>query len=84
MIGCSFSFEEALIKNGVEVRHITLGCNVPMYKTNIQCEPAGVFNGPMVVSMRPMTPDDAEIAKRITDAYNRLYKWLILRAKTIL
>jgi uncharacterized protein YcsI (UPF0317 family) len=73
LIGCSFSFEEALIKNGVEVRHISLGCNVPMYKTNIQCEPAGVFNGPMVVSMRPMTPDDAEIAKRITDAYPNVH-----------
>ena len=56
LIGCSFSFEEALMKAGIEVRHIAQGCNVSMYKTNIQCESAGVFKGPMVVSMRPMTP----------------------------
>src|ERR1700761_8818742 len=58
-IGCSFSFEEALIDAGLEIRHITCGSNVPMYRTNIQCVPAGVFNGPMVVSMRPMKPADA-------------------------
>ena len=55
LIGCSFSFEEALMKAGIEVRHIAQGCNVSMYKTNIQCESAGVFKGPMVVSMRPMS-----------------------------
>ena len=41
LIGCSFSFEEALMKAGIEVRHIAQGCNVSMYKTNIQCESAG-------------------------------------------
>ena len=61
LIGCSFSFEEALMKAGIEVRHIAQGCNVSMYKTNIQCESAGVFKGPMVVSMRPMTPENAQI-----------------------
>mgnify|MGYP000174305949 CR=1 FL=1 len=52
LIGCSFSFEEALMKAGIEVRHIAQGCNVSMYKTNIQCESAGVFKGPMVVRSR--------------------------------
>ena len=69
LIGCSFSFEEALMKAGIEVRHIAQGCNVSMYKTNIQCESAGVFKGPMVVSMRPMTPENAQKAKEITDRY---------------
>ena len=68
LIGCSFSFEEALIAAGVEVRHITMGRNVPMYKTNIATAKAGPFEGPMVVSMRPMTPDKAEIARQITAA----------------
>ena len=68
LIGCSFSFEEALIAAGVEVRHITMGHNVPMYKTNIATVKAGPFEGPMVVSMRPMTPDKAEIARQITAA----------------
>lgn len=67
LIGCSFSFEEALIRNGIEVRHIAQGRNVPMFKTNIQTVPAGPFCGPMVCSMRPMTPEDAQKAKEITE-----------------
>lgn len=54
LIGCSFSFEAELIETGIPVRHIEEGCNVPMYKTSIECEPAGVFHGNMVVSMRPI------------------------------
>lgn len=68
LIGCSFSFEEALIRAGIEVRHIAMGCNVPMFKTNIATKKAGPFEGPMVVSMRPMTPEHAEIARKITEA----------------
>src|SRR5246127_752377 len=48
-IGCSFSFEEALIEDGIEIRHIACGSNVPMYRTDIPCAPAGVFRGPLVV-----------------------------------
>ena len=66
LIGCSFSFEEALMAAGVEVRHITQGRNVPMYKTNIQTVKAGPFEGPMVCSMRPMTPEKAKLAYDIT------------------
>lgn len=73
LIGCSFSFEEALMREGIEVRHIAMGCNVPMYKTNIACESAGVFEGPMVVSMRPMTPENAKKAKEITDRYPNVH-----------
>jgi uncharacterized protein YcsI (UPF0317 family) len=54
LIGCSFSFESELIEAGIDVRHITENCNVPMYLTNIECEPAGMFSGKMVVSMRPI------------------------------
>ncbi|MFI3249908.1 MAG: putative hydro-lyase [Eubacteriales bacterium] len=67
LIGCSFSFEESLIQAGIEVRHIAQGCNVPMYKTNIQTVKVGVFEGPMVCSMRPMTPEHAKIAHEITE-----------------
>ena len=66
LIGCSFSFEEALIRAGIEVRHIATGRNVPMYKTNIQTAKAGPFFGPMVCSMRPMTPENAKLAYDIT------------------
>jgi uncharacterized protein YcsI (UPF0317 family) len=54
VIGCSFSFEQALLEAGLPVRHIEQGRNVPMYRTNIATEAAGPFRGPMVVSMRPM------------------------------
>jgi uncharacterized protein YcsI (UPF0317 family) len=68
-IGCSFSFEEALVGDGIEVRHIALNCNVPMYRTSIPCVSAGVFSGPMVVSMRPMKPADAIRAVQITSRF---------------
>jgi hypothetical protein len=68
-IGCSFSFEEALIQDGIDVRHISCGTNVPMYRTNIPTVPAGVFSGPLVVSMRPMKPKDAIRAVQITSRF---------------
>ncbi len=58
-LGCSFSFEEALLADGLEVRNITQGLNVPMYCTNIDCATAGPFSGKMVVSMRPFLARDA-------------------------
>lgn len=73
LIGCSFSFEEALMKAGIEVRHIAMGCNVPMYKTNIMTEKAGPFEGPMVCSMRPMTPENAKLAYEITEKYPNVH-----------
>ena len=69
VIGCSFSFEEALAAEGIELRHITRGCNVPMYRTSINTHRAGPFHGPMVVSMRPMTPRDAIRAVQITTRF---------------
>jgi uncharacterized protein YcsI (UPF0317 family) len=68
-IGCSFSFEEALVEDGIDVRHITLGTNVPMFRTNIPCVSAGIFQGPLVVSMRPMKPADAIRAVQITSRF---------------
>ncbi len=44
LIGCSFSFENAMLNSGLPVRHIEEGKNVPMYKTNIECKPAGKFS----------------------------------------
>jgi uncharacterized protein YcsI (UPF0317 family) len=68
-LGCSFSFEQALIEEGIELRHITCGSNVPMYRTNIACVPAGPFAGPLVVSMRPLRPSDAIRAIQITSRF---------------
>jgi uncharacterized protein YcsI (UPF0317 family) len=66
VIGCSFSFEEALMAEGIEMRHIAMSRNVPMYRTSIATHAAGPFHGPMVVSMRPMTPANAIRAVEIT------------------
>ena len=59
VLGCSFSFEQALIEAGVSLRHLECCKNVAMYKTNIDTVPAGRFGGKMVVSMRPLNPADA-------------------------
>ena len=69
VLGCSFSFEEALIESGIELRHITCNSTVPMYRTSIATQPAGPFNGPMVVSMRPLRPADAIRAIQITTRF---------------
>jgi uncharacterized protein YcsI (UPF0317 family) len=69
LIGCSFSFEEAMLDNGLPVRHIEQGCNVPMYRTNVPTLPAGRFSGPLVVSMRPLKPADAIRAIQVTSRF---------------
>jgi len=69
LIGCSFSFEEALIADGIDVRHVSCGTNVPMYRSSIATHPAGPFQGPMVVSMRPMKASDAIRAIQITSRF---------------
>jgi uncharacterized protein YcsI (UPF0317 family) len=66
VIGCSFSFEEALLQNGIPLRHIACGFNVAMYRTSIATQSAGRFHGPLVVSMRPMKPADAIRAIQVT------------------
>lgn len=73
LIGCSFSFESTLIEADIPVRHIEEGKNVPMYVTNIPCEPAGIFHGNMVVSMRPLSPADAIRASVITSSMPRVH-----------
>jgi uncharacterized protein YcsI (UPF0317 family) len=64
-LGCSFSFEEALLADGLDVRNVSEGVNVPMYRTSIDCAPAGPFAGKMVVSMRPFRAADAIRAVQI-------------------
>jgi len=66
VLGCSFSFEEALLQSDVPIRHIERGTNVAMYRTNIPTRPAGRFQGPTVVSMRPFKAADAIRAIQIT------------------
>ena len=69
VLGCSFSFEEALMADDLPLRHIECGVRVPMYRTNIACSPSGPFAGPMVVSMRPLKPADAIRAVQVTSRF---------------
>ena len=69
LIGCSFTFERALLAEGLPIRHLEQGVNVPMYRTGRDCRPAGRFAGPLVVSMRPMTPAEAIRAAEVTARY---------------
>lgn len=69
VIGCSFTFEEALVADGMVLRHVRCGANVAMYRTNVPTQPAGPFAGPLVVSMRPLRPADAIRAVQITSRF---------------
>lgn len=68
-LGCSFTFENALLRNGIPVRHIETGKNVPMYRSNIDLVPAGRFRGQMVVTMRPIPEEQITEAKTISGRY---------------
>jgi uncharacterized protein YcsI (UPF0317 family) len=69
VIGCSFSFEQALQDAGLPIRHIERNCNVPMYRTNLPTVPAGPFSGPLVVTMRPMRAAAAIRAIQVTSRF---------------
>lgn len=69
VLGCSFSFEQPLLQEGISLQHIDRDTVVPMYRTSIACTPAGAFSGSMVVSMRPLSPADAIRAVQITSRF---------------
>ena len=69
LLGCSFTFEAALLAAGVPLRHIEQAKNVPMYITNVPCQPAGLFLGPLVVSMRPIPRHLVDRAVGVTACY---------------
>ena len=73
ILGCSFSFEEALMDAGLRLRYVDQGRNVPMYRTSVDTAPAGRFRGKLVVSMRPFKPADAIRAIEITSRYPRVH-----------
>lgn len=73
VLGCSFSFEQALMDDGIQLRHVQQGRNVAMFKTSISTVPAGDFRGPLVVTMRPMTASDAIRAVQITSRFPNVH-----------
>ena len=70
LLGCSFSFENALLAAGLPVRNLAQGKNVSMYITDVACKPAGPFSAPLVVTMRPMTPKQAVRAIQVTTRFH--------------
>lgn len=73
LIGCSFSFENAMLTAGLPVRHIETRKNVPMYKTNIDCIPTRMFSGSLVVSMRPLPAHQVVRAVEVTQRYHKAH-----------
>jgi uncharacterized protein YcsI (UPF0317 family) len=73
LLGCSYTFEHALIEAGVRLRHVEQGTNVPMYRTSRACRAAGVFRGPLVVSMRPIRGDEVSRAVEVTSRYPKAH-----------
>ena len=69
VLGCSFSFEQALLDEGLPLRHVAQGRNVAMFRTNRPTVPAGPFSGPLVVTMRPFKAADAIRAIQITSRF---------------
>lgn len=69
LLGCSFTFDSALLQAGIPIRHIEEHKNVPMFITGIQCRSAGAFNGPLVVTMRPIPAALVPRAVQITGRY---------------
>ncbi len=73
LIGCSFTFEEALLSAGLRLAHQEQGRNVSMYVTDHQCLPSGPFSGPMVVSMRPYRPEEIPVAVAASGRYPTMH-----------
>src|SRR5438105_5258780 len=70
LIGCSFSFEDAVIQAGVPLRHVEQGCNVSMFRTSIPCASSGPFHGEMVVTMRPIKSRDVAKVVEISGRFD--------------
>ena len=69
VLGCSFSFEQALLNDGLRLRHVEEGKNVAMFRSNIPTVASGAFHGPTVVSMRPFKAAAAIRAIQITSRF---------------
>lgn len=73
LLGCSFTFEAALLDAGLGIAHIEQGRNVPMYVTGRECVPSGPFRGPLVVSMRPYSPAEISRVVSVTGRYPSMH-----------
>ncbi|MEO1678763.1 MAG: putative hydro-lyase [Pseudomonadota bacterium] len=65
-LGCSFTFEHALLKAEIPVWNVSQNKTVPMFRSALDTVPAGSFRGKMVVSMRPIPEHQVEEARTIS------------------
>ena len=72
-LGCSFSFEEALLEAGIPLRFLERKNVAGVYVTSLPTEPAGPYNAPLVVTMRPFKPTDAIRAIQITSRFPNVH-----------
>ena len=70
LLGCSFSFENAMLAASLPIRNMEEDKNVSMYITDRPCIPAGPFSAQLVVTMRPMTPQQAVRAVQVTTRFH--------------
>lgn len=68
-LGCSYSFESALISAGIGMRHINTKSTVPMFQTKIDTVPNEIFGGKLVVSMRPVPKDMVELSIDVSSRF---------------
>src|ERR671933_2214753 len=73
LLGCSFTFETALLAAGLRMAHLDQGRNVPMYTTDRDCVPSGPFAGPLVVSMRPFRGEEVPLAVNLSARYPMMH-----------
>jgi uncharacterized protein YcsI (UPF0317 family) len=73
LLGCSFTFEAAMERAGIPMRHLEVGATVPMYRTNREVVPSGPFRGPLVVTMRPIPSHLVDLAIAVTGRYSRAH-----------
>jgi uncharacterized protein YcsI (UPF0317 family) len=73
LLGCSLTFENAMLKAGLPLRHLEAGRKIPVYISDIECEQAGQFSGPMVVSMRPIPANQVQRAVQVTSRFVRAH-----------
>ena len=70
LLGCSNSMDDVLLEARIPQRHLeSEDGRISVYTSDIMCAPAGIFRGPVVVTMRPIPQDRLVDAISITARY---------------
>jgi hypothetical protein len=70
LLGCSNSMDDVLLEARIPQRHLeSEDGRISVYTSDIMCAPAGIFRGPVVVTMRPIPQNRMVDAIAITARY---------------